>query len=488
MPIRMNFGALRWMGLFFCATGLSMPVFSANASAQLTPSEVPATCRSVAGVYTYGSKTEALYHYRDYAIVMPRPARKEVQSLVCDGERGSLLYFTYRTAAERDQALLFARPVLDKQSGLAHPLPLAEFHNGFVVVSFKNPPVALVAALDKKYAPPHADAASAPVPVSKTGPSSIIVSTPVSTPVSTSGSTSVSPPAPSVTASTPAVSSVLRVSSRAVSAPVSAVSQVSTPVSQVSPTSAVAPTSPVMPGVLPATPPMSAPSPRPVKRAPLIKPLANSPVPVAAMTPPVSSVPRTTVVTNSAIPKSDTVGDMAISVISAFAAKLGCDTGAKQAEIRAACEILQEFAAGLPVEFPIKPGTVYLGIAYTADSYGRFADLHYDVVAGVDRPDELAFFAYHSTSGTEDFELKNLVDAKKSQKPLPANSALAKINQLAARKKFPVRMAERSALIRPGGTRLVYIRRAGDHLVMLAPAGNTPDEQTRGTLVIAALY
>lgn len=358
----------------------------AEARYLLSPAEIPASCQLMPGLFPVGAKTIALYEYREYAVVLPRRVHKEVQSFECNGQRGSLFYFEYPDPAQRDEALLFVRPVLAKQSGLTHELAIQEWEKGFVIASFKEPPEDLLRVLDKKFALP-----------------------PVSVGVST-----------------------VTVSSSPVAASSTAVAAIQPP----------APRRPAL-----------------KKPQPVEKPIAKG------------------------------APDLAISVIEHFASKLGCEAASNQTQIKTVCDLLQEFATGFAPELPFKEGVPLIGSTYTVDSFGRMMDLHNNVLMGTNKLDEVGFFAYVSEGGTEDFELKSLIDARKARKDLPQSAALEKIRQLASRKRFKFEMTTgRSLLLMPGGARRVYLRRAGDHLVMVAPAGMIPDEQMRSPLVIAALY
>ncbi len=113
----------------------------------LRPEDLPSACQKTAGFYPINEKTDLFYQYQVYRSVLPPATERHAQSLDCQGNKGTLYFFAYATADQAQAAELFANPVLSHTS----PAPLfREWPNGFVIVSFSNPPKELLEVLDKK--------------------------------------------------------------------------------------------------------------------------------------------------------------------------------------------------------------------------------------------------------------------------------------------------------------------------------------------------
>jgi hypothetical protein len=111
----------------------------------LRSSDLPGGCAQVTGQYPTGPKIESLYQYKTYQSVLPKAADRHAQSFNCAGERGTVYYFQYWSAGDKDKAALFARPVISKEIA-----GWIDWANGFAVFSFKQAPTALMEVLRKK--------------------------------------------------------------------------------------------------------------------------------------------------------------------------------------------------------------------------------------------------------------------------------------------------------------------------------------------------
>ncbi len=391
---------------------LSLLVTLAAASAQsfeLSTGEIPAGCRLISGIYLAGPKTGMLYDYKRYAIVLPPLSSKSAQSFQCGSQRGSLLVFQYRSDSERDQAMLFAKPVLTKEKGLTQSLEIRELKQGFIVVSFKQPPSELLAALDKKLSGTSMSA----LPTENKAPTSTVVHSPFS-------------PVPVIT-------------------PVP-VQPVSTP-----------PPTPVV--VTPAPPPA---------RPPIAVPALPSPAVKLAI---------------------GTIPDLNPAVIGYYLGKIGCGNPGNNSQIKEVCGLLKEFQGATPPPRPFKSKVPLIGPIYTIDSYGRVIDLHYVVIEGSDNSTAVSFISLISAGGREDFEIQSLLDARRTGKELPSNSILEKIQQLVPKKQLGLGSTTGPSLfLLPGGARKVFLRKSRDHLILIGTAGNSFDEQTGSTLVVAPIF
>lgn len=452
-------------------------LFAAEPIPKLLPQDLPKGCQFIAGVRPLGDHIATLFDYHHYQMVLPPLSSKLAQSVSCAGNTGSILYFAYRSGEDRDQAVLFARP-LAKQDGAT--VPIKEWSFGFAIVAFRQPPELLVESLERRLS---GNASARVVPATdpklseSTGASSSVLPIVVPSPQT--------PQPPSAPAS---VSVKIPITA---GAPVQTVPLASkTPVlPEFKPPAIPAPTAwppeeETQPIKIQKTPPILNP---PVlaksvkRRAGAVKP--SIPKKGAPVPPPLPPTP-------SAVGRPpESVSELSIDVVAAVAARMECEKNPTQIQPQTICSALQEFASGIAPE-PLRADDIYLGPAYTLDSYGRFVDLHYDVLAGDARPGLASFFAYQSAGSLEDFELGKAADAKKAKAPLPNSATVARMRELAPKKAIPSQpsVAGRSLVLLPGGRRRVYIRKSGDHLVMVGPEGATAEEQKRGTVVIAVLY
>ena len=101
----------------------------------------------------------------------------------------------------------------------------------------------------------------------------------------------------------------------------------------------------------------------------------------------------------------------------------------------------------------------------------------------------ISFFSLPSSGGKDDFEIKQLIEARKAKAPLPQNDSSARLPAQQAAKRFIMRKTTgRSVAIQPAREKRAFIRRAGDHLILAAVTGETPDVQKNGSLSIIILY
>jgi hypothetical protein len=230
---------------------------------------------------------------------------------------------------------------------------------------------------------------------------------------------------------------------------------------------------------------------KPVVERPVPPPPPSAPVVVRERPRPLvvrkPAAPNVPVVVAPAVPAG--TADLSSSVIETYASKMGCESVDKNVQTQTVCGYLQEFASGLPPELPLNAAAVLIGPVYTIDSNGRFTDLHYDVLMGTHDPSTVSFFALPSTGGKDDFEIKQLIEARKAKAPLPVNDTSAKLHTLEAPKRMGLRKsAMRSAILQPAPDRRIFIRRANDHLVLLGVSGATPEAQKNTSLVVIILY
>ncbi len=136
----------------------------------LKQDEVPPGCTIVDGAFAADVQTQVLYDYGAYEGFLPAPQAKAHQSFECDGQKGTLFYFAYANEQQRRGVSSFARAVL---WGEDHPTPMhpelvVDGGPFLVVVSFRQAPTGLVAALQRKVsAGAGAGAAEKPSPASE---------------------------------------------------------------------------------------------------------------------------------------------------------------------------------------------------------------------------------------------------------------------------------------------------------------------------------
>jgi tetratricopeptide (TPR) repeat protein len=143
---------------------------SEKAAVLLERDEVPPGCRSVDGTFPTDLQTQILYDYSAYEGFLPVPQSKGAQSLECDGQKGTLFWFAYANEQECRRVSSFARGVLwgEDHPTPTHPELVLEGGPVLVVVSFRQAPAELVAALKRKLSTgSRAGAAEKPSPASE---------------------------------------------------------------------------------------------------------------------------------------------------------------------------------------------------------------------------------------------------------------------------------------------------------------------------------
>lgn len=433
----------------------------------LTPGDFPAGCQAIGGLYPVGDRTAKLWAYDDYSAVLPAYKRKQAQSLSCGGQRGTLYYYDYASSAQRERAVLFVRPVLAKEAGAS----ISEWATGFVVVSFADAPAALLESVEARVSGRSSPAASAPPPPPAPPRASVsspkaAEPTPVAPAPSAPASDGLSVPAPAAkTQPFEAAPGTKALTSRQAPPPAPAAraepkpSRPAEPV-RTPPAESAAPPAPAESARLPE-PPKPVPA-RPVKSYPL-----------AAPTPAPTGV----------------ASDLSSAVLENFASKMGCDTKDRNMQTAQVCGFMQEFASALPPELPFRSDLLLLGPVYTIDTNGRFTDLHYNALAGSASPSVVSFYPLLSTGGKDDFEIKSLVEARKMKASLPVNDMAAKLPEWTAKKRFQLGKSNgRSAVLQVSADRRLFMRRAGEKLLLIGASGATADEQVNNSLVVVVLY
>ena len=151
----------KWTILFWMMASCPVAASSALDRYLVRPAELPADCKAVPGFFPAGPKVDAFYHYSAYQSVLPKLADRHAQSFDCNGQTGTIYFFQYHDAAEKESAALFARPVLAKESSA-----WVDWKNGFALFSYKEPPTALLAVVQAKAKGSNSPAPLANVPAS----------------------------------------------------------------------------------------------------------------------------------------------------------------------------------------------------------------------------------------------------------------------------------------------------------------------------------
>src|SRR5262245_38877112 len=101
------------------------------------PADLPPGCQRLSELFPLNDKVSKFYEGKAYRSVVPAPVDRHAQSFDCGGQKGTLYFYQYQTLSDKEQALLFARPVLTQSAGA--PL-VVDWKNGFAVLSFAQPP------------------------------------------------------------------------------------------------------------------------------------------------------------------------------------------------------------------------------------------------------------------------------------------------------------------------------------------------------------
>ena len=435
----------------FCAASAGLPLAAAY---------IPSDCKPVSGDFPRGTHTANVWRYKQYAIVLPAYKRKLAQSFDCGGEQGTLYSFEYRTEAQKDKALLFLRPVLKKDAP-GTEYPIEESSDSFVLFSFVHPPSQLMGAV-------HAQMMN--------------VAAPAGTPVEP-------PPLPKPAEKTipPPASKVVE---KSIPPPVSSADRKLAPTPMVpgAATAVEAPLKPMAPlsadeGAmrLPRPPPVALPAPMSVEK-PVPPPVMKRPV-VATSSPlarPVSVAPRTSAPVGN-------VADVNGSLLEGYASKMGCETPDLSAQIKVVCDLLRDFSSALPItDLAAQP---QIGPVYGVDSYGRFSPMHYAVLSGTKESGTLSYFPLISSGGSEDFQIRALVDARKAKMELPGNDVAERVIAAIAQKRFGVTKTNgRSWVFQATPDRRIFLRKSGDRIVAIGASGATLDDQLRTSIEIIVFY
>lgn len=122
-------------------------------AAMLKPSEVPKECKAIDGRYPSDLQTTILYERYDiYKGTLPPLLGKQAQSFQCGPQKGSIFYFEYSGATERQTAENFVRHLLwgEDHPNAGHPEQIEHAENLLLVISFEKVPPSLLAAIRAK--------------------------------------------------------------------------------------------------------------------------------------------------------------------------------------------------------------------------------------------------------------------------------------------------------------------------------------------------
>ena len=122
-------------------------------AATLKSSEIPKECREVDGKYPTDIQTAILYdRYDVYKGTLPSLSGKQAQSFKCGREKGTIFYFEYHNAADRENAERFIRRLLwgEDHPNADHPEQIEHADNLLLVIAFQKIPDTLLAAIHSK--------------------------------------------------------------------------------------------------------------------------------------------------------------------------------------------------------------------------------------------------------------------------------------------------------------------------------------------------
>ncbi len=115
----------------------------------LKQDQIPQDCKEITGSYPIDMQTAILWTRTDlYKEEMPVIA-KNAQSFNCHGEKGTVYQFEFVSEAQRSNAERFLKPLLwgEQKPSEAHPELVLENGSVLTVISFRNSPPSLLAAL-----------------------------------------------------------------------------------------------------------------------------------------------------------------------------------------------------------------------------------------------------------------------------------------------------------------------------------------------------
>jgi hypothetical protein len=138
------------------------------------PEDLPSNCQRLTELFPLNEKVSKFHEGTVYRSVVPAPIDRHTQSFDCDGQKGTLYFYQYPTENDKEQALLFARPVLTQTAGAPS---FVDWKNGFVVLSYATPPETLRQHLLEKISAGPTVSTSTMTPVAPSTPTSIAAST-----------------------------------------------------------------------------------------------------------------------------------------------------------------------------------------------------------------------------------------------------------------------------------------------------------------------
>ena len=140
---------------FLCTVTLPSWVLGSDKldAAMLKPLEIPKECKAIDGKYPTDLQTKILYERYDiYKGILPPLSGKQVQSFQCGRQKGTIFYFEYSSAAERQTAENFVRHLLwgEDHPNADHPEQIEHAENLLLVISFEKVPPSLLGAIRAK--------------------------------------------------------------------------------------------------------------------------------------------------------------------------------------------------------------------------------------------------------------------------------------------------------------------------------------------------
>src|SRR5579864_3130132 len=112
----------------------------------LKSSDIPKECKAIDGKYPTDLQTTILYERYDiYKGTLPLLSEKRFQSFQCGPQKGTIFYFEYLSAAERQTAENFIRHLLwgEDHPNVDHPEQIEHAENLLLVISFEKAPPSL---------------------------------------------------------------------------------------------------------------------------------------------------------------------------------------------------------------------------------------------------------------------------------------------------------------------------------------------------------
>jgi hypothetical protein len=126
-------------------------------AAMLKGLEIPKECKAIDGKYPTDLQTAILYERYDiYKGTLPQLLGKQAQSFKCGRQKGTIFYFEYSSAADRQKAEDFIRRLLwgEDHPNADHPEQIEHAENLLLVIAFEKAPDVLLAAIRAKLPKP----------------------------------------------------------------------------------------------------------------------------------------------------------------------------------------------------------------------------------------------------------------------------------------------------------------------------------------------